>query len=168
MSAPTPAEAIAAADKYIRSIARRFAGRGVPFDDLVQEGRLGLLRSLETYREDRGAKWLTYAWKFIGGAMKAAVRRAAKAPSRPSYEDGVADSISHDGGQTVEDLLQCRRDVESLRAAMKSLSERDRRLIALRFEDGLRWSQVAEALGIATATVQWRYGNILRRLKEVV
>jgi RNA polymerase primary sigma factor len=43
------------------STARRFRGRGAPFDDLVQEGTLGLVRAVEKFDYRRGWKFSTYA-----------------------------------------------------------------------------------------------------------
>jgi RNA polymerase primary sigma factor len=43
------------------SVARRYRGRGVPFDDLVQEGTVGLVRAVELFDHRRGLKFSTYA-----------------------------------------------------------------------------------------------------------
>jgi RNA polymerase primary sigma factor len=43
------------------SVARSFRGRGVPFDDLVQEGTLGLVRAVERFDYRRELRFSTYA-----------------------------------------------------------------------------------------------------------
>jgi RNA polymerase primary sigma factor len=45
----------------VYSLAQRYRGRGVPFDDLVQEGTLGLVRAIEKFDHRRGLKLSTYA-----------------------------------------------------------------------------------------------------------
>jgi RNA polymerase primary sigma factor len=47
------------------SIARRYAGRGVPFEDLIQEGNLGLLHAAEKFDPTRGVQFATYATWWI-------------------------------------------------------------------------------------------------------
>src|SRR4051812_24633194 len=45
----------------IRSVAFAYRGLGLPFDDLVQEGSLGLLEAIDLYDAERGADFDTYA-----------------------------------------------------------------------------------------------------------
>jgi RNA polymerase primary sigma factor len=45
----------------IRSVAAHYRGLGLPFDDLVQEGSLGLLEAIDRYDASRGADFETYA-----------------------------------------------------------------------------------------------------------
>ncbi|HEX6712707.1 MAG TPA: RNA polymerase sigma factor RpoD/SigA [Thermoleophilaceae bacterium] len=47
--------------RLVFAIARRYDGRGVPFEDLVQEGTIGLVRAVEKFDYRRGFKFSTYA-----------------------------------------------------------------------------------------------------------
>ena len=51
-------------------IARRYAGRGVDYDDLYQEACLGLLTAIEKYDPSNGSKFQTYATYLIEGNIK--------------------------------------------------------------------------------------------------
>jgi RNA polymerase sigma factor (sigma-70 family) len=53
----------------VRSIARRFCGRDVPFEDLIQEGCCALLRAARTFDAKKGAKFATYATPKIREAL---------------------------------------------------------------------------------------------------
>ena len=44
---------------------RRYAGRGLAFLDLIQEGNLGLMKAAEKFEPDRGFKFSTYATWWI-------------------------------------------------------------------------------------------------------
>jgi RNA polymerase nonessential primary-like sigma factor len=55
------------------SVARGYAGRNVPMDDLVQEGALCLRRAVETFEPDRGTSLGTYAMWWIRKAMLTAI-----------------------------------------------------------------------------------------------
>ena len=52
------------------SIAARYAGRGVDWDDLIQVGRLGLLKAVVGYRPGEGAGFAAYATPTIAGEIK--------------------------------------------------------------------------------------------------
>jgi len=43
----------------VHSAAQSYRGRGVPYDDLVQEGTLGLMQAVERFDPDRGVKCST-------------------------------------------------------------------------------------------------------------
>lgn len=45
----------------VRALARTYRGRGVPFDDLVQEGTVGLVKAVEGFDHRREVKFSTYA-----------------------------------------------------------------------------------------------------------
>jgi RNA polymerase primary sigma factor len=59
-------------------IAKRYVDRGQPFLDLVQEGNLGLMRSVETFEYRRGYKFSTYATWWIRQSITRSIANQAR------------------------------------------------------------------------------------------
>lgn len=59
--------------RLVVSVAKRYAGRGLPFLDLIQEGNLGLMKAAEKFEPDRGFKLSTYATWWIRQSITRAI-----------------------------------------------------------------------------------------------
>ena len=54
----------------VRSLARRYAGRGEPLEDLVQVGAIGLIKAIDRFDLERGVELSTYAVPTILGEIR--------------------------------------------------------------------------------------------------
>src|SRR5216110_1874271 len=66
-------------------LARRFANRGEPLDDLIQVASVGLLKAVDRFDPERGVEFSTYATHTVVGELKRHFRDkgwAVRAPRR--------------------------------------------------------------------------------------
>jgi RNA polymerase sigma-B factor len=71
--ATTPAERerlILAHLPLVRALARRYANRGEPLDDVIQVGMLGLIKAIDRYDPDRGTDLASFATPTILGEIR--------------------------------------------------------------------------------------------------
>jgi RNA polymerase primary sigma factor len=75
--------------RLVVMLARRYHGRGLPLADLIAEGNLGLIRAVEKFRWDRGARFSTYATWWIRQAIQRALANQARLIRLPVHVEAL-------------------------------------------------------------------------------
>ena len=203
----------------IKSIIRRYKGRGIEYDDLYQLGCVGFLKAIKNFSFDFNVRFSTYAVPMITGEVKRYLRddgyikvsRSVKSDGAkinayiekfrgengetPSVDAlsahfgiepqeivfildsakmpvSLYDGTEDDGSRPIiEKLTSAENEDDSidrimLKDMIRTLPERDRKIILLRYFRGSTQCEVARILGVSQVQIS-RLGNrILGMMRE--
>ena len=163
-------------------IARRFENTGVNIEDLISIGTIGLIKAVNTYRSDKNIKLATYASRCIENEILMYLRKSAAQKAEVSFDEPL--NTDWDGNELLlSDILGTEEDVvlrpieedvdrSMLAEAISHLTEREKRIITLRFGLGggeeKTQKEVADAMGISQSYISRLEKRIIRRLKKEI
>lgn len=153
--------------RLVSHIVRKYYSSGNAQEDLVSIGTLGLIKAVDTFKPENGARFATYAARCIQNEILMYFRHQRKTQAEVSINDAI--DVDRDGNPlTYMDVISCdddfaeeldlRMDRERLRRALvDALGDRERRVIRMRYgldgERALTQKEVAARLGISRSYV---------------
>lgn len=153
--------------RLVAHITKKYDSSGEEQDDLISIGTIGLIKAINTFNPERGARLATYAARCIENEVLMYLRTLKKVRSEVSLQDPIG--VDKDGNEItlidilgtnaeiVEDKVESRIEQRRLWDKLRQLSQREERVLALRFGlvDGTRQTQqeIARDLGISRSYV---------------
>lgn len=160
---------------------RRFFGRGIPAEELIQEARAAICMAQERFDPARGCQFSTYAVPVVLGALKAYSRRWFQAQYEQKAICAVASLPFSEGDDPLPAQASLPLGIDSPPAATQSFEERIllrdaiRRLgdplgqvIGLRYLCGLTQRETGQRLGKPQWQVCRWEAEGLKRLKDQI
>lgn len=161
-------------------IARRFESTGIPLEDLISIGTIGLMKAIGTYRLDKKIKLATYASRCIENEILMYIRKTAKEKTEVSLDEPI--NMDGDGNElllgdilgTEEDVVMkpLEEDVDLcvLRQSLRELPQRERELINMRYglegRRELTQKEAAQKMGISQSYISRLEKRIMQRLRK--
>ena len=149
----------------IRAVAKTVVRPGVEIDDLVQEGRIALLRALERFDPSRGASLWTYARRLVKSSMRDYVEKERKHFDGRVDECDEGDAFEGVDETTPEDGLLTAEAKRQLVIAVMSLSDDEREILVMHFDEDQSYRAIAPQLKISIGSVHNAIKAALESLK---
>lgn len=158
--------------KLVRACARPYFLAGADFEDLLQEGMLGLFQAISFYNSHREASFRTFAVVCIRNRMISAVRSANSVNNRLLNDSIPLCTFSLDASsdevnlppteKSPEELLIGREEFAEFHDRLTSaLSPLEKQILDLYLE-GLSYHEIAELLNRSTKSVD----NAVQRIRK--
>ncbi len=161
-------------------IARKFDNTGVDLDDLISVGTIGLIKAVNTFKNDKNIKLATYASRCIENEILMHLRKVSKQKNDISLDEPL--NVDYEGNKLLlSDILGTDPDIvyknsenkeehKILKEAIDKLSFREKQIMNLRYgldgEDELTQKEVADMLGISQSYISRLEKKIVLRLKK--
>lgn len=163
-------------------IAKKFENSGVPTEDLISIGTIGLIKAVNTFCPSRNIKLATYASRCIENEILMYLRKISTFKTEVSIDEPL--NVDWDGNELLlSDVLGSDADVVGqpiekederrlLLSLIEALGERERTIMKMRFGIGSTrehtQKEVADILGISQSYISRLEKRILEKIKREI
>ena len=161
-------------------IAKRFDNTGVDLEDLISIGTIGLIKAVGSFKPDKNIKLATFASRCIENEILMYLRKMSKVRTEVSLDEPLnvdwegnvlllSDILGTDADAIYKDV-ELSAEKEMLRESFDRLSERERKIVELRFgldgKEEMTQKEIAEMMGISQSYISRLEKKIVTSLKN--
>ena len=163
-------------------LSKKYENTKVELEDLVSIGTIGLIKGINTYKNDKNIKLATYASRCIDNEILMYLRKNKKRNADVSLDESL--SFDSEGNELrLEDILGTEKDIvtkdleeNDMRKIMLKeigkLNERDKQIMVLRYglNDTKEYTQkeVAELLGISQSYISRIEKKVISKISSMI
>ena len=163
-------------------LSKKYENTKVELEDLVSIGTIGLIKGINTYKNDKNIKLATYASRCIDNEILMYLRKNKKRKADVSLDESL--SFDSEGNELhLEDILGTEKEIvtkdleeNDMRKIMLKeigkLNERDKQIMVLRYglNDTKEYTQkeVAELLGISQSYISRIEKKVISKISSMI
>ena len=163
-------------------LSKKYENTNVDLEDLVSIGTIGLIKGINTYRNDKNIKLATYASRCIDNEILMYLRKNKKRKADVSLDESL--SFDSEGNELhLEDILGTdpdivTKDIEEndmkkiMLKEINKLNERDKQIIILRYglneNEELTQKEVADLLGMSQSYISRIEKKVINKISNII
>ena len=177
--------------KFVFDIAKRYKGHGVPLEDLISEGNIGLIKAIHKFDLSRDVKFFSYAvwWikqSIISYVKKNYVKDNVEKSDQELYYDnlddinmkdfederiGLMDVIMSNEKETIENELNNEKTI-LIKNALNTLDERSKIVIEMYYgfnsDKKMTLSEIGEIFSLSKERIRQICNKSLEQIKDYI
>ena len=154
--------------KFVVNIAKQYRGCGVPFDELIAEGNMGLMTAAMRYDPSKGCKFITYAVYWIKSYIAKCIDDNLKENStKIDVYDSLREKKSEiNNEETILSDVSAKVAVKDLTSCLK---EREMEMLSMYFglngEQESSYKEIGERFGVTSECARQTVNASIAKMK---